>query len=144
LKTVTLLLVGGACLGLGVAADYFEVCPIVKIIWTPAWVLYSGGWTFLFLAAFYLLIDMTGFWHWSYPLLVVGANSIVAYCLYQISGIRTFIASSFRTHLGPDFFKLLDDYGGVKWEPLFTGAVVLLTLWLVLFWMYRNKIFVRI
>ena len=34
------------------------VCPVVKRIWTPSWVLFSGGWCFLLLAAFYAVVDV--------------------------------------------------------------------------------------
>ena len=107
-KFMAFLIAGLAGLALGEASEYFGICPVVKIIWTPAWVLYSGGWTFLLLAGFYLVIDMIGFWHWSYPLLVIGANSIVAYVAYYT--IRPFISSSYGTHLGQDIFKHLDGY----------------------------------
>jgi len=141
-KCFAFLIAGLAGIALGEVSEHYGICPVVKIIWTPAWVLYSGGWTFILLAGFYLIIDMIGFWRWSYPLLVIGANSIVAYIAYHT--IRPFIAGSYRTHLGPDIFKYRDEIWNVQWEPMITGVVVLLTLWLILFWMYRNKIFVRI
>src|SRR5437763_11935636 len=47
---------GAICLALGLAADEFGLCPSVKRIWTPSWVLVSGGWCYLFLAAFYGVI----------------------------------------------------------------------------------------
>jgi heparan-alpha-glucosaminide N-acetyltransferase len=142
MKFMAFLIAGLAGIALGEASEDYGICPVVKIIWTPAWVLYSGGWTFLLLAGFYLVIDMIGFWRWSYPLLVIGANSIVAYIAYHT--ILPFISGSYRTHFGPDAFKYRDEYWNVQWEPMITGVVVLLTLWLILLWMYRNKIFVRI
>lgn len=143
-KLALFLTVGVAGLALGEASEWLGICPVVKIIWTPAWVLYSGGWTFLMLAGFYLLIDMVGFWQWAFPLFVIGANSIVAYCGYHT--IRPFIVGSYKTHLGQGVFRFLDDTypEGVKWEPMVQGVIVLATLWLILYWMYRNKIFVRI
>ncbi len=139
------LLIGAAIVGLGLGelSEYLGICPVVKIIWTPAWVLYSGGWAFAFLAFFYLINDIIGFWHWSWPLLVIGANSIVTYIAYHT--LRPFIIGSYKTHFGPDVFKFMDEpYDAVKWEPMVQGAFVLLTLWLMLLWMYRNKYFVRI
>lgn len=130
--------VGIAGIALGVGLESFEICPIVKRIWTPAWVLYSGGWTFLLLAGFYGVIDIIGFWYWAFPLLVLGANSIVAYCASGL--LRGFLTDSLRTHLGRETFQS----AGPEWEPILTGAAVLLVLWLMLFWMYRNKIFVKI
>ena len=42
------------------ASARLGVCPVVKRIWTPSWVLFSGGWCFLLLAAFYAVIDVLG------------------------------------------------------------------------------------
>jgi heparan-alpha-glucosaminide N-acetyltransferase len=138
-KVTAFLIAGGLGLALGEASEWLGICPVVKIIWTPAWVLYSAGWTFLFLAAFYLMIDLMGFWHWAFPLFVIGANSIVAYCAYHWA-IRKFISDNYKIHLGSDLFKFL----GEEYEPIMQGTFVIVTIWLVLFWMYRNKIFVRI
>ena len=52
----------------------------------------------------------------------------------------SFIFKNLKTHLGQDFFKLF----GSAYEPLFHGAVVLLVFWLILFWMYRRKVFLRL
>lgn len=141
LKLAILLLAGVVGVAVGDLLEFFEICPNVKRIWTPAWTIYSAGWVFLMLAAFYLVIEVIGFWHWSFPLLVLGANSIVAYCSNNF--FRRFIISNWQTHAGADTFRHFDD-GGVKWEPVLLGAAVLATLWLMLYWMYRNKIFVRI
>jgi predicted acyltransferase len=101
-------------------------------------VLVSGGWCFLLLAAFHAVIDVLGFSNWSFPLRVIGANSIVAYCMAH--PLEAFVTGSFHTHFGKRPFQLL----GEVYEPLLSGAAVLLTYWLVLFWMYRKQIFVRV
>ncbi len=111
---------------------------MVKRIWTPSWVLFSGGLCFLFLALFFALIDWPGWHAWSFPLRVIGANSIAAYCLSHL--IDGFITDSFRTHLGRDAFKIVGD----AYAPFLQGVAVLLVLWLILFWMYRKKLYVRI
>ncbi len=78
-KLGQLTVAGVLFLGLGFGLDYFGICPNVKRIWTPGWVLFSGGWCFLLLAAFYSLLDAPGWERWAFPLRVIGANSIVAY-----------------------------------------------------------------
>jgi predicted acyltransferase len=83
-------------------------------------------------------MDWAGFVSWSFPLRVIGANSIVAYCMEHL--ISGFIVTSFKKHLGADVFKEF----GPKYEPLVTGITLLVVFWLILFWMYRRKIFVRI
>ena len=123
---------------LGVAIHRLGICPIVKPIWTPAWVIFSGGWCFLLLAAFYTLIDVLGKKAWAFPLIVIGMNSIAAYCMSWL--IEDFVAKNLKVHLGQDFFKLF----GAPYEPLFHGAATLLMVWLLLFWMYRRKLFLRI
>ena len=73
-----------------------------------------------------------------YPLRVIGANSIAAYLLAH--GSEGFIVRSFRIHLGTDIFELL----GPAYEPLLAGITVLVVQWLVLWWLYRQRIFIRI
>jgi predicted acyltransferase len=132
-----LLLAGAICLALGLIADVTGICPSVKRIWTPAWTLYSGGWCFVMLAGFYAIMDVAGWRAWAFPLRVIGMNSIAAYCLAHMSGS---FKSAFRTHLGRETFEA---YGAV-YEPLLIGAVLLVTWWLILLWMDRRRIFLRV
>jgi predicted acyltransferase len=125
-------LVSGGLLG------WLGICPVVKRIWTPSWVLFSGGWCLILMAAFYAIIDISGWRRWAFPLVVIGMNSIAAYCIDHL--FDDFIFKNLVTHLGPNFFNLL----GTTYEPLLHGAFVLLAMWLLLFWMYRRKIFLRI
>jgi predicted acyltransferase len=139
------VLVGGVLLAAGYGLDYLGVCPSVKRIWTPSWVLFSGGWCFLLLALFLATTDAINRPGWSYPLRVIGANSIVAYCLAEIPHVRDLIVGTdppgfFRTHFGPSVFQLL----GKEYEPFVSGVVLLTVWWLILWWMYRNRVFVRI
>ncbi len=114
------------------------ICPVVKRIWTPSWVLFSGGWCFLLLAAFYAVIDILGVKGWALPLVVIGANSIAAYVMAHLPD--DFVLGSLKTHLGRDVFRSL----GAVYEPLVAGAAVLTVYWLILFWMYRRRLFLRI
>jgi heparan-alpha-glucosaminide N-acetyltransferase len=140
-KAGCLVLAGVAFAAAGYIADYLGVCPSVKRIWTPAWTLFSGGLCFLFLAGFYTVMDVMDYQTWAFPLRVIGINSIAAYCMAELHFIHDFIVSSFHTHLGPAIFKAWWD---PRYEPLATGAAVLAVYWLILFWMYRRKIFLRI
>ena len=114
------------------------VCPVVKRIWTPSWVLFSGGWCLLLLAAFYFTIEMRGWKAWTFPLVVIGMNSIAAYCMDHLW--LNFIRSALTTHLGKNTFLVF----GKPFESLLFGGATLLVLWLILLWMYRRKIFLRI
>ena len=137
-KVGRMVLAGVVCMAMGLALDHFGLCPIVKRIWTPSWVLFSGGICFGVLALLYSLIDLTGYTGWTYPLRVIGRNSIAAYCLAHL--IDDFTAKSFRTHLGKDVFHNL----GGPYEPLLAGAAVLAVYWLILFWMDRRGIYLKV
>ncbi|HWC96139.1 MAG TPA: hypothetical protein VG456_05305 [Candidatus Sulfopaludibacter sp.] len=133
-----LVVAGAAAIGAGLLLHFAGICPIVKRIWTPSWTLFSGGLCFLFLAAFCWLIEVKGWRKWSFPLLVIGMNSIAAYLMVHLW--ERFILDSLRIHLGPAFFQFL----GKGPEPLVRGLAVLVIYWLLLFWMYRRKLFLRI
>ncbi len=133
-----LVVAGLVALGMGYGLGVAGICPVVKRIWTPSWVLYSGGICFLFLAGFYLLTDLSGWRGWAFPLRVIGMNSIAAYCMSGL--LEGFISESLKTHLGHHAFEVL----GTPYEPFLHGAAVLLVLWLILYWMYRRSLFLRI
>ncbi len=137
-KVRWLLATGAVFLATGWLLGELGICPVVKRIWTPSWVLYSGGWCFLLLAAFYAVIDGAGLRRWAFPLTVIGMNSIAAYLIDHL--FRDFIADALPTHLGMAPFQ----YFGPEYGPLLLGAGVLLVEWLILFWMYRRKILLRI
>jgi predicted acyltransferase len=133
-----LLAAGVAGLVVGTILDLTGICPSVKRIWTPAWVIFSGGWCCLLLAAFYQIVDLRGRRRWAFPLVIVGMNSIAMYCMAQLW--EGFVRGTFRTHLGKSFFENLAG----PYAPLAQGVAVLLVLWLLCLWMYRRKIFLRI
>ncbi len=137
-KVAWFVAAGGVCLVAGWGLGELGVCPVVKRIWTPSWVLFSGGWCFLFLAGFYAVLDLLGIRFWAFPLRVIGMNSIAAYCMAAL--FEDFFKNNLYTHLRHEPFRIL----GEPYEPLLHGAAVLLILWLILFWMYRRKIFLRI
>ncbi len=135
-----LWLCAAGCIGLAAGWGLGElgICPVVKRIWTPSWVLFSGGWCFLFLAGFYAVLDVVRVRFWAFPLRVIGMNSIAAYCMAGLW--EGFIARNLTIHLGKEPFAVF----GRPYEPLTHGAAVLLVLWLILYWMYRRKLFLRI
>jgi predicted acyltransferase len=133
-KFLRLALAGVGCLAAGAVLGE-TLCPIVKRIWTPSWVLSSAGWTFAMLAAFFWVIDVRGRRGWAFPLAVVGMNSIAMYCMSQT--LKPWTRRTLQTHLGQDIFQ--GDYA-----PVVQSLAVLAVLWLFCFWMYRQKIFVRI
>ena len=133
------LVVAGVALTLGgLVLQWLQVCPIVKRIWTSSYTLYSGGLILLILAGFYAAIELRGWKRWSFPLMVIGANSIAIYVMSWT--MEHFVSESLTTHFGRAPFLLF----GTAFEPVLHGACVLLVFWSILYWMYRKKIFIKI
>ena len=137
-KVKWLGIAGLVALGAGWLLGVTGICPVVKRIWTPSWVLFSGGWCFLFLAGFYWVMDVWNRRGWAYPLTVIGMNSIAAYLIAHL--FVDFIAKALPRHLGQTWFTV----AGPAYERLLLNAGILLVEWLMLFWMLRRKIFLRI
>jgi predicted acyltransferase len=137
-KLQWLTLAGLICLGMGTLLGWLGVCPVVKRIWTPSWSLFSGGWCFLLLAGFYGVVDVLKFRRWAFPLVVIGMNSILAYCSEHL--FMGVINESLGNHFKAEVFQVL----GTEYAPLVRGGCLLLILWLLLYWMYRQKFFLRI
>ena len=137
-KLKRLAIAGLAGMALGKAVELAGVCPIVKRLWTPSWTLFSGGLVTLLLAGFVTIIDWRGWKRWAFPLVVAGLNPITLYCLWQLSG--GFIRNNLKIHLGQHVFESC----GAIYAPILERSAVLLVFWLILLWMYRRKLFLRI
>jgi len=158
-KFLSLLALSAACLALGAYAGD-TVCPIVKRIWTPSWAVYSAGWTFLLLALFYGFVDCIGLKWLAFPLVLVGMNSIVMYCMESL--LKGWVGAMLQINLTVPVHKLIDkinqrlpqdgqivmhdawySFAGV-YSPIIDTCSVLLVFWLICFWMYRRKIFIHL
>jgi len=144
-RKLFLLLFGGAvCLALGLVMGEFA-CPIVKRIWTPSWVLFSGGYVIWMLALFYFLFDVLPFRVLAFPLAILGMNSLAVYLMGELlrgwtreKVVQIHLTGILESIFGTD--KLQPDMFGTIIFP----AATVLVFWLVCLWMYRRKIFVRI
>jgi len=133
-----LVIAGVLGLASGWLCGALGICPVVKRIWTPSWVLFSGGWCFLLLAGFYVVVDIIGLRRLAFPLTVIGMNSIAAYCIAHL--FEDFIEKNLMTNLGQGVFSRF----GTAYEPFVLGVATMLVFWLILYWMYRRKLFLRI
>lgn len=138
-KLLWLILAGLGLLLLGAGLERLGISPIVKRIWTPGWAIFSGGWCFLILAAFYAIIDLVGWRRWAFVGVVVGLNPITFYVMGWI--VVDWINANLGRHLGTNFFKMI---AGQTFGPLLGTVVLVSLLWLIVYWMYRRKLFLRI
>jgi predicted acyltransferase len=137
-KVRLLIVFGVAGIALGAALHALGICPLVKRIWTPSWTVFSGGWVAIMLAACYYVVDVLGYRRWAFPLIVIGVNSIAMYVIVHIA--TGFVGRSLTTNLGRGMF----DAFGPAFTPITLGAATLVVFWLILWWMYRQRVFVRI
>ena len=115
---------------------YQWLIPINKWLWTSSYTLWTGGFTLLFMALFYGVIDAMGFRRWAFPFVVVGLNSIVVYMISQL----------FRPEIGraidlciPEVFR-----NAPIAYPIVHSVLTLLVIWAFAYWLYRNRVFVRV
>ena len=151
-KLKTFLIWGVAGIALGAVLHLVGVCPLVKKVWTSGFTLFSGGWCLLILAALYYIIDIKKVQKWTFPFIVVGMNSIALYCMLWLLGGGMpiegsehmhwyhFVDVTLQKHLGSGYAGFL----GEALEPLMKNVINGILLWLVCFWMYRKKLFIRI
>ncbi len=108
--------------------------PIIKKIWTSSYVLVAGGWSMLLLALFYWIIDIKGWKKWAFGFVVIGMNPLTIYLGQRIIPFES--TAKF-------FFE-----GVAHLAPLYEGFILALAVftikWLFLYFLYRQKIFVRV
>ena len=133
-KSAILAMTGAVLVSVALILSTFY--PIIKAAWTVPFNLLTSGISFMLLSLFYFSIDVKGWTKgiFSYKILffkVIGMNSITIYLGSSIIDFRR--ASSFFTGF------LAEPLGG--WVVIL-GAIVL--EWLVLYYLYQKKIFLRV
>ena len=132
-----------ACVGLlmVVASDMWAVqFPVVKMIWTSSFVLVTGGYSLLLLAALYVAVDIWGYKSWTTMFVWVGANAILLYMLNNLIGLNSLA----RKLVGGDVERLLDETFA-RGAGSFVAVVLSLTMAVALArFLYRRQIFLRV
>ena len=108
--------------------------PIIKNIWSSSFVLWAGGWSLLLLALFYWIIDVRGYQRWSFFFKVIGMNAITLYLVDRFFHF-SIITDVFLHGLYPVFGS---------YRPLVESTCVIFTAWLFVYFLYRQKIFLRV
>lgn len=111
------------------------IFPLNKSLWTSSFVLVTCGYSTLLLMLFYLVIDVCGWKKLAKFFAVVGMNSIVVYL-----GTSLFNWHYTAHSLAGGLIKSLPN----GWATLSEISIILLCQWLLLFWLYRQKIFIKV
>jgi predicted acyltransferase len=111
------------------------VFPINKNLWTSSFVCFVGGLSLLLFSLFYLIIDVWECRKWSFFFTVIGMNSITIYMACKM--IKFSHTSNFL-------------FGGMiglfppSWELFLNNCALVAVCWAFLYFLHRQKIFLRI
>lgn len=108
--------------------------PINKNLWSSSYTVLTGGISLLLFALFYYIIDIKGYYKWSFFFRVIGMNSIFIY----LSPI--FINYSYIARAG---LRWVGQLAGPYEAPVM-GLCTVFVSWLVLYFMYKKKIFIKV
>jgi len=127
-------LVGAGVASLAIGLLWSRWFPVIKLLWTSSYVLIGGGLSLLLLALFHWVIDVRGYKRWAFGFIVIGMNSIAVYFATEVFDFRL-IGNVFVGHLLPRLGR---------WDNLVEATAAFAVVWLILYWMYRRKDFIRI
>lgn len=138
-KIQTLVIAGGSGLVIGYSLDLLNITPIIKKIATSAFVFTSGGWAILVLAFSYWLIDVKKlFIKGSKFFIIVGMNSIFIYLFFSVGAARVL------ERIIDPFSRLIFSWTGELATKVITSLGVWAALWYLCYWLYKNKLFIKI
>jgi predicted acyltransferase len=127
-------LLGAGAVSLVVGLLWSLWFPVIKLLWTSSFVLIGGGVSFLVLALFYWIIDVRGYRKWAFGFIVIGMNSIAVYFATEVFDF-TRVGNVFVGHLLPRLGR---------WDSLVEASAAFAIVWLILYWMFRKKEFIKI
>jgi len=147
-KIAGLFAAGALCVIAGYVWDWGF--PINKALWTSSYVMFTGGLALQLLALCYWTIDLKGYKRWAQPFVVFGVNALA---LYVFSGL---MAKTLLVIKAPKLDGSTGDLKTFIYERAFAiwlspinaslaFALIYLALWwLLMYALYRRKIFIKV
>ncbi|HWB25131.1 MAG TPA: DUF5009 domain-containing protein [Chitinophagaceae bacterium] len=131
-KLKALFIAGISLLAAGLLLNPVQL--IIKHVWTTTFILFSGGLCFLLLALFYLIVDYWKYQRWAMLFIVVGSNSILAYMtgdLHCFTEVAEVFLLGTKRFLG-------------EWYPFVLSIGSYVVFWLLFYFLYKKKIFIKV
>ena len=132
-KAIGMFLAGIVLILIGILWGHY--LPIIKNIWTSSYTVLVAGISLVALSLFYFVIDVIGLKKWAFFFVVIGVNPITIYLGSKIINI---------SYTSDFFFKGLIGLFDKPLQPLMERAFYILTWWLLLLFLYRKKIFLKV
>lgn len=130
-----LYMIGAAAVMTMVGLIWSHWLPLNKKLWSSSFTLVVGGYSVAMLALFYWLIDVKGYQKWAFPLKVVGMNSIAIFMLPKIIDLKYTV----NFFLGGLCNRL-----GEGWDNVLFWSGYLVLVYLILYFMYKKDIFIKV
>ena len=132
-KLKMLLVFGLAMLAAGMIWGLFF--PVVRSLWSSSFVLITCGITTLLLAFFFWLIDILGYAKWAFFFIIFGVNSIAIYMMAHMFDFRL---------VGNIIVGGLSSLFSSNVQAFIQAVVAMIVMWLIMYWMYCKKTFIKI
>jgi predicted acyltransferase len=109
--------------------------PVIRSLWTSSFVLVTCGISTLLLALFYLIIDVRGHSKWAFFFVIFGVNSIAIYMMAHMFDFRL---------IGNIFVGGLSSLFSTNVQDFIQALGSMIVMWLIMYWMYLKKTFIKI
>ncbi|MBB6002737.1 acyltransferase family protein [Arcicella rosea] len=133
-KVLMMIVAALVLIGIGLLWDFSF--PINKRLWSSSFVCFVGGFSILFFVVFYVIIDVWKWQKWASPFIWIGSNSILIYMASE--GIVNF------GYTANFLFGGLISHTPVLWQPVFVTISITTTQMILLYILYKKKIFLKI
>jgi predicted acyltransferase len=147
--TVIRRLAIGAAAGIIVGLLWNEVVPLNKILWSSSFAVYTAGWSCLVFLLFYWVIEVRKMSRLAFPFVVYGMNAIT---LYVATGLFVrWVMLSWKvpyqgvtTSLTGYFYRTFASFAGPTPGSLMYSLMIILLGWVLCYWMYKRRIFLKV
>lgn len=142
------LIIAWGVLCVAVGWGLSPILPMVKMIWTPTYVLFAAGWAMIAFGVCYLLTDVRHVANPVWPVQVFGRNAILAYVLSEFAAIGLSVVMIQGMPFSVFATASLAGAGGglisLEMASLLYACLFTLSIWVLLYVPYRRRWFVRV
>jgi len=127
-------LLGGGIASVLAGLAWGTFFPIITRLWTSSYALLCNGLSMMLFALFWWVIDMRGYRKWAFPFIVIGMNALTIYVIQNLFEFR---------HVSDIVFGGLISHMSGAWKLVLLASSIVLAKWLFLYFLYRQKIFLK-
>jgi len=136
-QKIRILVIAGI-IGIIAGLAMSSITPFIKKIGTSSIILETGGWCLVLMAFSYWLIDIKKIQKVPKFFAIVGMNPLFIYLFCQVGG------GKFLAHIAKPFTYGLFFWSGETFIAYMNGLLTWFLLWYICYFLYKNKIFIKI